>query len=63
MSCFSRYTPYKLRRSNRDAEAKTLGDTVQRTLESFIRGFGKLAVATAAVRCGRLAAAAASRRP
>jgi phytoene dehydrogenase-like protein len=42
MSCFVQYTPYKLRESDWDTERENLGDTVQRTLESFFPGFGKL---------------------
>jgi hypothetical protein len=42
MSCFIHYTPYKLRESDWDAEKENLGDTVQRTLESFFPGFGDL---------------------
>jgi phytoene dehydrogenase-like protein len=42
LSCFIQYTPYKLRESDWDAEKENLGDTVQRTLESFFPGFGKL---------------------
>jgi phytoene dehydrogenase-like protein len=42
MSCFIQYTPYKLRESDWDAEKEHLGDTVQRTLESFFPGFGDL---------------------
>ena len=42
MSCFVQYTPYKLRESDWDAEKQHLGDTVQRTLESFFPGFGEL---------------------
>ena len=42
MSCFIQYTPYKLRESDWDAERQNLGDTVQRTLESFFPGFGDL---------------------
>ncbi len=42
MSCFVQYTPYKLRQSDWDAERQRLGDTVQRTLESFFPGFGDL---------------------
>jgi phytoene dehydrogenase-like protein len=42
MSCFIQYTPYKLRESDWDAEKQRLGDTVQRTLESFFPGFGDL---------------------
>jgi phytoene dehydrogenase-like protein len=42
MSCFVQYAPYHLRESNWDAERQNLGDTVQRTLESFFPGFGNL---------------------
>lgn len=42
MSCFIQYTPYRLRESDWDAEKENLGDTVQRTLESFFPGFGGL---------------------
>ena len=42
MSCFIHYTPYHLRESDWDAEKENLGDTVQRTLESFFPGFGDL---------------------
>ncbi len=42
MSCFVQYTPYKLRESDWEAERQNLGDTVQRTLESFFPGFGDL---------------------
>ncbi len=42
MSCFIHYTPYRLRESDWDAEKENLGDTVQRTLESFFPGFGDL---------------------
>jgi phytoene dehydrogenase-like protein len=42
MSCFIQYTPYKLRESDWDTEKENLGDTVQKTLESFFPGFGKL---------------------
>jgi phytoene dehydrogenase-like protein len=42
MSCFVQYTPYKLRESDWDSERQNLGDTVQRTLESFFPGFGDL---------------------
>jgi phytoene dehydrogenase-like protein len=42
LSCFIQYTPYKLRESDWDAEKENLGDTVQRTLESFFPGFGEL---------------------
>ncbi len=42
MSCFIQYTPYHLRESDWDAEKENLGDTVQRTLETFFPGFGDL---------------------
>jgi phytoene dehydrogenase-like protein len=42
MSCFIQYTPYQLRESDWDTEKENLGDTVQRTLESFFPGFGDL---------------------
>ncbi len=42
LSCFIQYTPYKLRESDWDTEQENLGDTVQRTLESFFPGFGDL---------------------
>jgi phytoene dehydrogenase-like protein len=42
MSCFTHYTPYKLRDSDWDAQRQNLGDTVQRTLESFFPGFSDL---------------------
>ncbi|MEA2608925.1 MAG: hypothetical protein QOJ75_1168 [Chloroflexota bacterium] len=42
MSTFLAYTPYKLRESDWDAERQNLGDTVQRTLESFFPGFSDL---------------------
>jgi len=42
MSCFVQYAPYKLRESDWDTEKPNLGDTVQRTLESFFPGFGDL---------------------
>ena len=42
MSCFIQYTPYELRESDWDTERQNLGDTVQRTLESFFPGFGDL---------------------
>jgi phytoene dehydrogenase-like protein len=44
MSSFIAYTPYQLRQSDWDAERENLGDTVQRTLESFFPGFGDLVV-------------------
>ncbi len=42
MSCFIQYTPYQLRESDWDTERQGLGDTVQRTLESFFPGFSDL---------------------
>ena len=42
MSCFIQYTPYHLRESDWDTEKENLGDTVQRTLETFFPGFGDL---------------------
>ena len=42
MSCFVMYTPYHLKGSDWDRERGNLGDTVQRTLESFFPGFGDL---------------------
>jgi phytoene dehydrogenase-like protein len=42
MSCFIQYTPYQLRESDWEAERQNLGDTVQRTLESFFPGFSDL---------------------
>ena len=42
MSCFVQYAPYQLRESDWDTERQNLGDTVQRTLESFFPGFGDL---------------------
>jgi phytoene dehydrogenase-like protein len=44
LSCFIQYTPYKLRESDWDTEKENLGDTVQRTLESFFPGFGELVI-------------------
>ena len=41
-SSFIHWTPYQLRESDWDTEKENLGDTVQRTLESFFPGFGKL---------------------
>jgi phytoene dehydrogenase-like protein len=41
-SSFVQYAPYQLRESDWDTERKNLGDTVQRTIESFFPGFGKL---------------------
>jgi phytoene dehydrogenase-like protein len=42
MSCFIQYVPYHLKGSDWDTERQNLGDTVQRTLESFFPGFGDL---------------------
>jgi hypothetical protein len=42
MSCFVMYTPYELKGSTWDVERDNLGDTVQRTLESYFPGFGDL---------------------
>ena len=42
MSSFIHWTPYQLRESDWDTEKENLGDTVQRTLESFFPGFGNL---------------------
>ena len=42
MSCFVQYAPYQLRECDWDTERQNLGDTVQRTLESFFPGFGDL---------------------
>jgi phytoene dehydrogenase-like protein len=42
MSCFVQWVPYQLRESDWDTERERLGDTVQRTLESFFPGFGDL---------------------
>ncbi|OGO57004.1 MAG: amine oxidase [Chloroflexi bacterium RBG_16_72_14] len=42
MSCFVQYVPYRLRGSDWEAERQNLGDTVQRTLESFFPGFSSL---------------------
>ena len=42
MSCFIQNTPYELRESDWETERPNLGDTVQRTLESFFPGFGDL---------------------
>ena len=39
---FVQYTPYKLRESDWDTERQHLGDTVQRTIESFFPGFSDL---------------------
>ncbi|HKX73948.1 MAG TPA: NAD(P)/FAD-dependent oxidoreductase [Acidimicrobiia bacterium] len=42
MSCFIQYAPYHLTGSDWDTERQNLGDTVQRTLESFFPGFSDL---------------------
>jgi phytoene dehydrogenase-like protein len=42
MSCFVQYAPYHLKGSDWDTERQNLGDTVQRTLESFFPGFSSL---------------------
>jgi phytoene dehydrogenase-like protein len=42
MSCFIQYAPYHLKGSDWDREKDNLGDTVQRTLESFFPGFSNL---------------------
>jgi phytoene dehydrogenase-like protein len=42
MSCFIQYVPYQLKGSDWETERQNLGDTVQRTLESFFPGFGDL---------------------
>jgi phytoene dehydrogenase-like protein len=44
MSSFVQYAPYHLRDSDWDTERQNLGDTVQRTLESFFPGFSDLIV-------------------
>ena len=41
-SSFVQYAPYQLRDSDWDKERKNLGDTVQKTIESFFPGFSKL---------------------
>ena len=41
-SSFVQYTPYQLRESDWDTERQNLGDTVQRTIESFFPGFSDL---------------------
>ena len=41
-SSFVQYTPYQLRESDWDAERQNLGETVQRTIESFFPGFSDL---------------------
>ena len=42
LSSFVQYVPYQLRGSDWEAERQNLGDTVQRTLESFFPGFSSL---------------------
>ncbi len=42
MSCFTHYTPYKLKGSDWDAERDNLGDTVQRRLDELFPGFSEL---------------------
>jgi phytoene dehydrogenase-like protein len=42
MSCFVQWVSYDLKGSDWNAERQNLGDTVQRTLESFFPGFGDL---------------------
>jgi len=42
MSCFVQWVPYHLRESDWEHERQNLGDTVQRTLESFFPGFSDL---------------------
>jgi phytoene dehydrogenase-like protein len=42
MSSFIQYVPYHLKGSDWDTERENLGDTVQRTLESFFPGFSDL---------------------
>ncbi len=42
MSCFIQYAPYHLKQSDWDTERNNLGDTVQKTLESFFPGFSDL---------------------
>jgi phytoene dehydrogenase-like protein len=42
LSSFVQYVPYQLRESSWEAERQSLGDTVQRTLESFFPGFSSL---------------------
>jgi phytoene dehydrogenase-like protein len=41
-SSFVQYAPYQLRESDWDTERQNLGDTVQRTIESFFPGFNDL---------------------
>src|SRR3954453_3040531 len=42
LSCFVQYAPYHLKGSDWDTERNNLGDTVQRTVESFFPGFSDL---------------------
>lgn len=42
MSCFVQYAPYKLKDSDWDTERENLGDTVQKTFESFFPNFSDL---------------------
>jgi hypothetical protein len=42
MSCFVQYAPYHLKGSDWDTERQNLGDTIQRTVESFFPGFSDL---------------------
>ena len=42
MSCFVQYAPYHLKGSDWDTERQNLGDTIQRTVESFFPGFADL---------------------
>ena len=42
MSCFVQYCPYKLKDSTWDIERDNLGDTVQKTMESFFPNFSDL---------------------
>lgn len=42
LSCFTMYTPYRLKDSDWDSQRENLGDTVEETLEEFFPGFRKL---------------------
>ncbi len=44
MSNFIQYCPYELKDSDWDTERENLGDTVQKTLESFFPGFSDLVI-------------------
>ena len=44
MSSFVQYAPYKLKDSDWDTERENLGDTVQKTFESFFPGFSDLII-------------------